>query len=496
MAASDQLFQLVKSLNKTEKSYFKRNAHKRKQDQKSPYLELFDVMNNLEDYEESALLKQLNGHFTKRTLKPAKKYLYDLLLKTLAEYYRDKIRITDNIVYFIQCQILMDKGLYQQAYKLATKGYNQAMDEEVFPGACQFIHLFDEIAHQTGDMKAIEDVITEKLDLGCELLEREINFLKLRKLCVRFFYLIRNRYKQNDEASKQEIEAIINDPLMSDEANWKSFRAKNMAYFVMVKYSRTAGQFKESLRFRKAHLDLFDNHPENIKKWRLPYIRIFNNYMNGLVFTHNFDLFEKEHQRFMAIETTAQNQRIYQLRSCIFQRLDYLNESRQFNNRTDWLEDMEAIFAENREKFNPLDNCFIYFLLGRHYFGGGQYEKALDHINWVIDLKNEKVFADLQARARILYLLIHFEMNHFEHLKYAAESTSRYLKKQSRYFTSDKILIRFFGNLYKSVNPKPQKMHYQTMVNELEAIKDDEKEAEVFEYFDLLAWAKEKLANQ
>ena len=77
-----------------------------------------------------------------------------------------------------------------------------------------------------------------------------------------------------------------------------------------------------------------------------------------------------------------------------------------------------------------------------------------------------------------------------------AVTVSRYLKKQSRYFASDKILIRFFGNLYKSIDPKPQKGHYETMVEKLEAIKNDEKEAEVFEYFDLLAWAKEKLSNQ
>lgn len=113
-SGSDELFLLIKSLTPSEKGYFKKYAQ-RHVSRKSNYLKLFDVLDNMEVYDEPILKKGF------KNLAVEKVYLFDMIMNSLmvsdegdsvaVSIYRDLIKV----------HLLIKKGLTQRVIKLIDK---------------------------------------------------------------------------------------------------------------------------------------------------------------------------------------------------------------------------------------------------------------------------------------------------------------------------------------------------------------------------------------
>ena len=58
---TDDLFDLIKSMSRTEKRYFKLDAQKAGGNKSNSYLKLFDALKDLEEYDEPRIFKKLKG---------------------------------------------------------------------------------------------------------------------------------------------------------------------------------------------------------------------------------------------------------------------------------------------------------------------------------------------------------------------------------------------------------------------------------------------------
>ena len=68
----------------------------------------------------------------------------------------------------------------------------------------------------------------------------------------------------------------------------------------------------------------------------------------------------------------------------------------------------------------------FYFKIAYLYFASGDPETALDYLNDIIDVKAGHLREDIQCYARLLLLICHFELGHYELLPYLADSTQRF----------------------------------------------------------------------
>src|SRR6476661_3273955 len=108
---SDILFQLVHSLEKSEKRNFKLYIKRNSANADLKIIELFDALEKLHEYDEAALLKKLSS-IKKQQLSNTKAHLYKQLLASLR-----LIRSSDSIDLQLHEQldyarILYNKGLY------------------------------------------------------------------------------------------------------------------------------------------------------------------------------------------------------------------------------------------------------------------------------------------------------------------------------------------------------------------------------------------------
>src|SRR3989344_6134145 len=85
MIASDQLFKLIKSLNKQEKRYFQLFSGMHRDE--STYTLLFDFINKQKEYDEVAIKKHFSSEKFIEQLPVAKHNLYKAILKSMRQYH-------------------------------------------------------------------------------------------------------------------------------------------------------------------------------------------------------------------------------------------------------------------------------------------------------------------------------------------------------------------------------------------------------------------------
>ncbi len=116
----DALFELVQSLSPAEKGYFKKYAG-RNESSETNTLRLFELIEEQTDYNEAALKKALGKEKQTNQFSVAKNYLYNALLKALTAYNDEHSLEVILRSYFSQIDILIHRGLYHQAQKIAGR---------------------------------------------------------------------------------------------------------------------------------------------------------------------------------------------------------------------------------------------------------------------------------------------------------------------------------------------------------------------------------------
>ena len=125
---SENLHQLIRSLSKPEKRYFKLYSSRHIIGEQNNYVKLFDVIDKQKEYNEAALLQLFKKEVFIKQFSIAKSRLYDSILRSL-DAYNSESSIDSQLKNMLHyAEILFKKTLYEQcvrilasAKKLATK---------------------------------------------------------------------------------------------------------------------------------------------------------------------------------------------------------------------------------------------------------------------------------------------------------------------------------------------------------------------------------------
>ena len=122
--STDPLFQLIQSLEKSEKRNFKLYATRNSSSEELKSVQLFDALDKMDTYDEVVLLAK-NDRIKKQQLSNLKAHLYKQILSSLRLINDDSIDIFlhEQMDY---ARILYNKGLYHQSLKVLDKLKEQA----------------------------------------------------------------------------------------------------------------------------------------------------------------------------------------------------------------------------------------------------------------------------------------------------------------------------------------------------------------------------------
>ena len=131
------------------------------------------------------------------------------------------------------------------------------------------------------------------------------------------------------------------------------------------------------------------------------------------------------------------------------------------------------------------------------YFSTEDYHTALKWLNIILNDPEREFRKDVYCFARILNLVIHYELGNHEFLESAVKSTSHFLDKRDRLFVLEKSMLDFFRKKLPNADTAAQctEAFKEFKKVAIEIIKNDfEKKA--LEYFDLISWLESKIENR
>ena len=288
--SNDILFQLIKSLQKSEKRHFKLYIKRNSNNDDLKIIHLFDVLDKLEEYDEKSILKKLPS-IQKIQLANLKSHLYKQILSSLR-----LLKTTDNIDLQLSesldfARLLYNKGLKLQALKILEKAKELARANQKFNSMAQVISLEKKIEtlHITRSSIDRTEILTkEALDISGHI-DRVTRLSNLTLMLYRWY--VQYGHARNEEDEK-DIKAYFKSNVPPSENAVNGFYEKLYFYQSYCWYAFIRQDFLMYYRYSQKWMNLFEEDKLMIAVETGHYVKGMHNLLNAMFDLRYFSKFE------------------------------------------------------------------------------------------------------------------------------------------------------------------------------------------------------------
>lgn len=495
MKPSTELFDLIKSLTKSEKRFFKLASSLQTGDKN--YLKIFDAIDRQSDYDENTIKSQFKKETFIKHFPSEKNHLYKLILKSLRSYHSDNTVSSILKQEIKNIEILFTKALFKECNKFLMRAKKMAIEHEKFYYLFELINwekmLLEEALEDGQFTKDLDTLIIEEQ----EVIEKLRNLAAYHVLYSKINYVFRSGgYVRNDE-DRRLVEEIASHPLIQGKNTALSKRAATICYytqgFCQLAHNKHADAYVKFSRVKS----ILDENPHIRKDLGKRYVRTLNNLIMCLIDAGDFN---------QAYEVIAEMKEVKNLSG--FKSLDIqvsifrnthiseLQIHHQTGNFEEGLELVETILKGMDKydgKMHKEQELTFFYQIAYIYFGAGEYNKSLFWINKVLNDNENTLRQDIYSYARLFNLVIHYELGNHDLLEYITKSTQRYLSKRQRAYLMEKLVIDSFRKLIRANNVIDKKELLLAFKDDLAAMMDNHEHRVVLKYFDFVKWVDSKI---
>jgi uncharacterized protein YicC (UPF0701 family) len=494
--SSDALFQLVKSLEKSEKRNFKLYVKRNSATEDLKITQLFDALDKMTEYDEVQLFKK-NKHLNKQQLSNTKAHLYRQILSSLR-----LIRNEDNIDIQLHEQldyarILYNKGLYLQSLKILDRIKENAKANNQFSFLLQVLFFEKKIEglHITRSMQDRADSLASEVD---EVNSRLMMIGKLSNLSLQLYsWYIKNGHARNSK-DEEAIQQFIERHLPADPDKLNGFYERLYLYQSYCWYAFIRLDFLLYYRYAQKWVDLFDREKFMIEIETAHYIKGLHNLLGAHFDLQNYkkfievlDIFEQ----FSHSRTVMQNDN-NRIQAFVYLNISRINKHFIEGTFTEGLKIVPFIEEKLREYALYIDRhrvLVFYYKMASLYFGSGNYENTIDYLNKIINWKFD-LRTDLQCYARLLHLIAHYELGNFQLLEYLIKSVYRFMAKMENLGVVEEEVFNFLRHSFR-VSRNKLKPEFEILLVKLKMLEKNPLATRAFAYLDIISWLESKIRN-
>ncbi len=493
MKASNQLFQLIKSLSKPEKRYFHlfASAHQ----ESSSYLILFDYINKLENYDEKKVKEHFKNESFSNQFAVTKHALYQVILKSMTLYHSEHsisiiLREMLSSANFLFEKTHLDECNTQlkKAKKIAYKFEKfeilldiLKLEKKLNTVEANNINLYNDALRIQEEQKEIIQKIDNINDYW--ILSRQISMLMIKYIHLR------------TEKEKAEVRKIIEHPLMLDINNALSFQSKVYYHQIVSYYYRLIGETEKSSAARIALLNQWEKQEYFSKEDPAGYIHAVKQVLNIQLDGQKFEEFTKTIEKLKKIKSQSESIKLSIFNSYYQQKLVYhINtlslKSNDFVNES--IEEMGRL----KNKLSKEVELTMCYLLAMYFFMQCDYKSSLKWNNQIMNDASPGTREDLKSFSKILNLMIHYELKNYDLLEYILKSTYKHLLKMEHLHLFEKAILKFIHQLPKTNTRADIIPHFTKLRDEFTELEKNPNEDKVTRYFDFIAWLDSKIENK
>ncbi len=492
----DQLWRLVKSLNKSEKRNFKLFATRAGATQKSRFIQLFDLLDKLDDLDDSIVMQRL--HLTKGKYSNLKRHLFQQVLASLRLIHIDKevdIELREQIDF---SRILYGKGHYLDALRLLERAKAKAVEHNqdlVHLQIVEFQKLI-EARHVTHSRQ-----VRNKMDLLLnESSERCYSVLTTSEL-FSMNIQIHGRYIESghsrDEREYNENVAYWNDiqTVRSERTSiTNTFHQQINRFQASMWYHYIQLNFEDSLEAAYNAINLFNISRHMTVKDPDLYLRCI--YYVGVFAFLNEDLYtlRRYNERLEAFITNTDvnlNENSVSI-GTVYLKLNRYNQLFMEGDHAGAYAFSRRIAKGYRHAtFRPAEHRWGQFLYkaAAAAFLTARYEQALDHLNEIINTKLGVHRQDLIISTRVLHALCNYELGHYSLVEYHLTNLSRLLRRSQETAEVHRITVAGLRKLIGTPALERAEIFTQ-LLEDTEALRGNVFERKALIYLDTTQWLR------
>ena len=478
MKPTDDLFQLIHSLSKSEKRYFSIYYSG-----KNVYQKIFGIIEKQEEYDEKELLEKLNIC----QIHVYKNYLHKLILKSLRSFHAES---SESVILFNQLQnfeILFDRGLFKQAKKTLMKCKTMALETQNRDILGEIYQLEQKLVFLMPRQK--EEYVRSDFVRQREILNEKFGILWGQYLAYQISkHFYRTGLLLNEEIKNDII--AINDSL--DEIKSQSNEFLIYKNWIKYLYNFMTVNFQDAFDAAERFIYLIDHSERNfdlsILSCEVAYshatctlkIKEINDYyfINGK-FPDDF-LIQLPDGHLAGFVIKIMN--LY-----LFYEVGKYQEGLTY---------IKSILENNRNEVNEV-LIVTYHAAATLHFCTANYKEALRYCNKVINECRPGVSDDFYFVNLLIRIIIHFELKNYEVVEDLIRKIKSHLKKHDFFHPLDEILLSKLQDAMIANTQKEFILHMRELDQKFESLGPKfENSTKLKVYFNFKDWIHAKAINK
>ncbi len=494
---SDTLFQLIKSLEKSEKRNFKLYIKRSSGNEDLKIIELFDAMDKLEEYDEAVLLRKLTS-IKKPQLSNIKIHLYKQLLaslRLLKSIYSIDMQLNEQLDF---ARILYNKGLYVQSLKILEKLKETAKLNNKNNFLIQVVAWEKKIE----SLHMTRSILDRGEGLASQALEinEKVNMVsRLSNLSIQLYnWFIKYGHARNEKDVKS-VAKFVEKNLPKDAHLLTGFYERMYLYQSLCWYAFIRQDFLSYYRYAQKWVDVFKSEPIMYKVETGYYIKGMRLLLNALFNIRNYNRFEIElnnFKKFASSEVVTQHVN-HKVQAFIYIIRAQINQHFMLGTFAEGLKLVPMVEEKMKEYDLFLDDhqiLIINFKIATLYFGSGNYSVAIDYLQKIISGEVD-LRSDLQSYARLMHIMAHYELGNYEIIESLIKSVYRYMSKMENLTVVEEEMFKF---LRKAINVHKQKRKplFEQLLAKIKYLESRPFETRSFSYLDIISWVESKVVDK
>jgi tetratricopeptide (TPR) repeat protein len=404
-------------------------------------------------------------------------YLTELLLKALRNYHMDSSVHSKILNLLKDIETLFEKELYDLCYYKIEKAEGLARQYEKFS-------LLTEVLFWKRRLALAVSAKTE--DVNSLVVEEETAIAQMKMLNTWWGNTINmNKLIKDDNFLKES----------GVPANNKSntLQSQVLHYHILHGIHFVKGDRKKADKNISDLIRLLERFPHRIQEDPHSYVTAIGNKIGLYLIEKKWkaipSLIKKMRQVPTKYKLKSESRFTVRLWLRLFNvELEMYRDSRQLEKGVVLITEVER-FIDSRRKSIPSDYLLLlYYQFANIFFLKKNYTQSLRWLNEIINVNFGDTRKDIQCYARILNLMVHFELKNIIVLRYALDSCRRFLKKKRVEITSEKKLLTLFSKL---CHAHPDE--YPTIVKKAYGDIFPAGSGQTQDYIDIKGWIEEKV---
>lgn len=435
MKPSHDLFDLVHSLTKSEKRFFKLQSSL--QAGEKNYVRIFDVLESMEHYDENVVKENFKGELLLKHLPSEKNHLFKLILKSLRSYHGEGSVRSIVKQALKNVEILHKKGLHEECKKELKRAKKLAVSYEFFYYLFEIISWQKTLLEEDYENGEFGQSIDELAEEEAAVLVSLKNLADYQVIYGKVNAIFRSGGFTPSVVHEQMLSDIFKSNLLDTDEYVLSIRANCIRLYSLGFCSIAENNIEKATAFFTEVLELFEIHEWLRDDKAKRYLRALGQLLTCKVLLNDRAGATELYKKVESLEEIEnfQSPDLMAFRFRILKQIQ-VEMALMFDQKIQ----SDELFISIQETKNVLSKEFemmMHYRLTLYEFACGSHQRALKHVNEIINNSNKELRQDIYGHVRVVNILIHLCLGNRDLVENALKSTIRFYTQRERDHAAD-----------------------------------------------------------